>query len=75
MYEISWNDYILLVEYAKVILSTMKKNIYYSSGLKTMLELQKRQIVRLMDKRVINNQEKPLKSAIEYDLDQQTLLN
>ncbi len=75
MYEISLNDYLLLVEYAKVIFSTMKKNIYYSCGLKTMLEIQKRQIVRLMDKRVIKNQEKPLKSAIEYDLNQQTLLN
>ena len=33
-----------------------KKNIYYLSGLKTMIELQKREIIRQMDKRVINNQ-------------------
>jgi hypothetical protein len=42
LYELGWNDYILLVEYAKVIFFTIKKNIYYCSGLKTMLELQKR---------------------------------
>lgn len=43
--------------------------MFYSSGLKTMIELQKREIIRQMDKRVVKNQEKHLKPNVTYEVD------
>lgn len=40
-----------------------------------MIELQKREIIRQMDKRVVKNQEKQLKPNVTYEVDNEELLN
>lgn len=52
----NFNDYQYIIQSAKVFNFLNEKTIYYSSGLKTMIELQKREIIRQMDKRVVKNQ-------------------